>query len=311
MKHSFRVVDFEALTAFWNNFYPSRYRIDADLLRLKTIQCPVFDWGASVVEIADGEILGFAIVKRSGAFLYKGPDIDTAHLAAIAYREPEYGVDLVSYVKNLLRNRGIQRLVFGADANHFFPGCPNDFPNLQNFLMVEGFEGSNDFVDLERNLSDYVNPSPPTPGDEYRRLTSSDRNSLDQFFENEFPGRWRHDVHHQISTQGIGTVFGVLREGVVEGFALLQDSNQFQPIGGAVWRNDLGDQWGSLGPIGISKRIRGQGSGHALLGMALTDLKDSGVRQCIIDWTTLIDFYGRHGFLPARQYRGLSLKLSD
>lgn len=311
MRHSFRNVDFERLARFWNGFYPERYRIDADLLRMKTVECPAFDWGASGVEVADGEILGFVIVKKAATTLYVGPDKDTAHLAALAYREPQFGVDLMSDVKRLLRNRGVNRLTFGADANHFFPGCPTDCPAMQGFLMVEGFETTGEVVDLERNLGDYQNPVSIPEGDVYRRLTGNDVPSLETFLTREFPGRWRHDVLNQVQKQGPDTVFGLIRDGKVEGFALLQDESQRVPVGGAVWRNDLGSKWGSLGPIGVSKGLRGRGSGHALLGEALADLRDRGVDRCIIDWTTLVDFYGRHGFEPTRRYRSLTLRLGD
>ncbi len=311
MKHSFRDVDFNQLAEFWNGCYPERYRIDPDLIRLKTVACPTFDWGASGVEVADGEILGFVIVKKSSANLYSGPDKDTAHLGAIAFREAEYGVDLLADVKRLLRNRGLNRLVFGADSGHFFPGCPTDAPQLQGFLMVEGFEATGEQVDLERDLTDYQNPYAPPEGDEHRRLTDADVNSLNAFLEREFPGRWRHDVMRQVEVQGAPTVFGLLRDGKVEGFALLQDGDQREPIGGAIWRNDLGANWGSLGPIGVSKHLRGKGSGHALLGAALESLRDRGARRTIIDWTTLVDFYGRHGFEPTRRYRSLALRLGE
>ncbi|MGV3618929.1 MAG: GNAT family N-acetyltransferase [Fimbriimonas sp.] len=311
MRHTFRNVDFDRLARFWNGFYPERYRIDAELLRQKTVECPAFDWGASGVEVADGEILGFAILKKAATALYEGPDKDTAHLAALAYREPQFGVDLMSDVKRLLRNRGTNRLVFGADANHFFPGCPTDCPSIQGFLMVEGFEATGEVADLERDLSNYENPYPGSEGDEFRRLASHDMASLEAFLNHEFPGRWQYDTMHQVGIQGPETVFGLLRNGKVEGFALLQDSSQRQPVGGAVWRNDLGAGWGSLGPIGVSKSLRGKGSGGALLGHALADLRDRGVRQCIIDWTTLLEFYGKHGFEPTRRYRSLSLRLGD
>lgn len=311
MRHTFQNADFGRLADFWNGFYPSRYRIDADLLRHHTVECPTFDWGASSIEIADGEILAMAIVKKAANRFYAGPDQDSAHLAALAYREPQFGIDLVSDIKKLLRNRGTQRLIYGQDCGHFFPGCPTDCHAMQSFLMVEGFEPTGEVVDMERSLVDYSSPAPRVEGDEYRRLAESDQPSLIAFLEAEFPGRWRFDVLRQVELQGIETVFGVLRQGQVVGFALLQDESQKQPVGGAVWKNDLGESWGSLGPIGVSKSIRGEGSGGALLGAALEDLRDRGTRQCIIDWTTLVDFYGKHGFEPTRRYQTLTLKLTD
>jgi len=311
MKHSFRTVDLNRLVDFWNQFYPSRYRIDVDLLRTHTLDSPTFDWGASCVEEADGEILGFVLVKKSPARLYEGADQDVAHLCAIGYCDANYGVDMLSDLKQLLRNRGCARLTFGTDSLHFFPGCPEDFPSLMSFLTVEGFGDGGVAVDLERDLGDYENPYRTPEGDEFRVVEASDLLALDQFFEREFPGRWRYDVMTKVEHEGPSCVFGLFHGKRVDGFALIQDSSNHVPIGGAVWRNDLGENWGSLGPIGIAKELRGKGSGHALLGNALSELRRRGARQSIIDWTGLIEFYGRHGFEVTRRYHYMSLNLTE
>jgi predicted N-acetyltransferase YhbS len=60
--------------------------------------------------------------------------------------------------------------------------------------------------------------------------------------------------------------------------------------------------WGQLGPIGVSKDVRGKGYGGALLDAGLGYLRDQGVRGCVIDWTDLVDFYGKFGFKPYREY---------
>ena len=104
-------------------------------------------------------------------------------------------------------------------------------------------------------------------------------------------------------------VHGLFTEGELHGFALLQDKSTPRPIGGAVWRMDLGDDWGSLGPIGISRSVRGRGFGDGLLASSLLELRRRGCRRTIIDWTTLADFYGKHGFVPTRTYRRTTLSL--
>ena len=102
----------------------------------------------------------------------------------------------------------------------------------------------------------------------------------------------------------------VLRCGLrIEGFALIQDSSNRYPIGGAVWHKDLGQSWGSLGPIGVSTAVRGSGRGGYLLGSALQILRDRGCQRTIIDWTTLTDFYGKFGFEVSRSYASMSLRL--
>ncbi len=107
------------------------------------------------------------------------------------------------------------------------------------------------------------------------------------------------------------TVFGLFHGSRVDGFALIQGDGCLDPIGGAVWRVDLGSNWGSLGPIGVSKDLRGRGSGHALLGKALEHLRNQGRRRCIIDWTGLVSFYGAHGFEVTRTYQYMSLNLEE
>jgi GNAT superfamily N-acetyltransferase len=309
MKRSFRDADFDRLAEFWNGFAPERYRIDGELLRIKTVECPVFDWGASMIEEADGEILGFASVKKSAASLYKGPDKDVAVLSLLAYCDPQFGIDLISDVKRTLRNRGLSQLTFGTDCGHFFPGCPEDFRALSDFLMIEGFAEGGEAVDLERDLQGYENPFPKPADAEYRVLEHKDIEALTTFLLREFPGRWHYDVMSKIGSEGPDCCYALFRNGKVDGFALIQDWQDSKPLGGAVWRSDLGENWGSLGPIGVSKALRGKGYGHALLGEALMELKRRGVRRCIIDWTGLVDFYGKHGFEPTRKYKSMSLRL--
>jgi predicted N-acetyltransferase YhbS len=106
-------------------------------------------------------------------------------------------------------------------------------------------------------------------------------------------------------------VFASFQNSKVVGFALIQNKAHRAPIGGAVWRNSLGSEWGALGPIGVAAEYRGIGLGHGTLGKALEHLKGLGVRRCIIDWTTLKDFYGRHGFEVTRNYKSCNLRISE
>jgi predicted N-acetyltransferase YhbS len=312
MRHTFANPDFEVLTELWNEFHPDRYSIDQDLLRLNTVQSPVFDWGASSIWSEGGEVCGFVSVKKSAVSLYPGPDQDMAHISAIVYRDARIGVDMLADVKTTLRNRGINNLVFGQDSRHFFPGCPADSKALQSFLMVEGFAAEGLASDLERDLAEYENPYASVPGATMRCVGVDDQTALEEFMEREFPRRWAYDVAHKVRLEApAACVFGLFFGEKLEGFALIQQSSAKIPIGGAVWRKSLGENWGALGPIGVSAHLRGKGAGGALLGAALKHLKTQGVRQCIIDWTNLLDFYGKFGFEVTREYRSMTLNLES
>ena len=302
--------DIRDIAGLWGSFYPSRYRVDEAQIRVNTCDCAVFDWGATVLSRGpEGELRGFALVKKSASpRLWRGSDVDQAHLSAVAFTEPEVGIDMLAQVKRVLQERGANRLVFGQDARHFFPGCPEDFPGLRDFLMVEGFETGGECCDLECDLAKYKNPAKKTDA-EMRVLSKKDVAGLERFFDREFPGRWKSDTLSKVQAEGPEAVFGLFLKGEIEGFALIQHWADKMPIGGAVWHMDLGEKWGALGPIGVSAGVRGHGYGDAVLGGAIEHLRGLGVGRMIIDWTGLVKFYGRHGFEATRKYQTLALNL--
>lgn len=328
MRVSFEKADFEALAALWRRTMPSRFAVSPEMLRTNTVDSPLFDWGASAIEVGPEGPNAFVAVKRSASpSLFTGPDPDQAHLSCLVYSEPNLAVDLVARAKAILRERGVYKLVFGADSRHFFPGCPTECAALRDFLIIEGFEEGSEVIDLERPMPDYApptgsldvlagwgaesRPEAPTAGAAtVGPVRTEEIGALKVFLNREFPGRWASDTLRMIEDEGTSEgVFALFVGDRVEGFAVTQRDGQKVPFGGAVWHLDLGDGWGSLGPIGVSTGVRGRGLGDALLAASLLGLKERGVQRCIIDWTTLEAFYGRHGFERARSYRPFTLRL--
>lgn len=301
-----READLNKVLDLWNAFYPKKYHIDMEVLRINTVDNPTFDWGASLLDLDFEDMLrAFTIIKRAPAKHHKVADADAMHLSGLAFTDPLQMVDLFGESKRILRERGTTTILFGMDSRHFWPGVPVDKPRLNDFLTIEGFSMSGEYFDLERDLSGYTPPRDlPTEGVDFRVLTPEDHDLLVRFFDREFPGRWRYDVLTKIEQEGCYTgIVGLFHNDAIHGFAAIQDSTCKYPIGGAVWRNSLGENWGALGPIGVSQKVRGNGWGGAMLSAGLLELKSRGVRQCIIDWTTLDEFYGKHGFEKTRVYR--------
>jgi predicted N-acetyltransferase YhbS len=313
MLQSFRHADFEELARLWGSFYPERYRIDPDLLRLNTVECPTFDWGASLIDMPDGKARGFVVIKKASAgSLYPGKKVDCAYIGALVFKEPQIGVDLLAQVKHVLYNRGVQFLNFGQDAWHFFPGCPTDCKKLMNMLMVEGFSEGREFCDLEADLNEYQNKYPAPAGAQIRPLESGDVKALKEFLNTEFAGRWCYDVEEKIAREkNPASVLGIFQGDEMEGFVRLQSFNDKFKMAGACWHLALGEKWGSLGPIGIAEGKRGQGYGHALLAASIERLRAMGVERCIIDWTDKNAFYEKHGFEVTRRYREMTLNLES
>lgn len=278
----------------WNAAAGSVYAIDAELVSQNLLDSALFDDEAS--RFVDG---AFVAIKRSAANLYNGPDPKVAHLSLFAGTEAP---ELLEHAVAVLKQDGVEALVVGMDSGHFLPGAPEALPWAAPWLEANGFVAGGEAVDLERDMVDYTFTVPEL-GTDHRTLTEEDIPLLETFLKREFPGRWHFDMMRKIRANGPSAIFGMFLDGACEGFASLQGDGGHLPLGGAIWRNSLGPHWGSLGPIGISKALRGKGHGNALLGAALLELRDRGARQSIIDWTSLVDFYGAHGFVVTRRYR--------
>ena len=87
--------------------------------------------------------------------------------------------------------------------------------------------------------------------------------------------------------------------GHIEGFCHIFRPNAWPPGPSTFWS----PHQAGLGPIGVSEHVRGQGLGGRLLAASLHELAQGGARTCVIDWTSLVDFYGKFGFRPVRAYR--------
>ncbi len=147
------------------------------------------------------------------------------------------------------------------------------------------------------------------PG-EVRPAQPGEEDALLAFFQREFPGRWRFEFQEHLRGGGrISDYLILLTDAGVEGFCQLTFEDSLRPLD-RFFMHGLPRPWGQLGPIGVSKACRGRGYGAALLDAGLRRLRDAGVDGCVIDWTSLLDFYGKFGFRPYRQYEMLVKQVS-
>ena len=303
MIRSLTEADLPEMAGLWSAVFPARYAVGPETLGQAVFGCPetVLATGA----FSAGRLEAFAIAKRAPVY---SSDTRRAHLAAWAFLRQDAGLAVLERSLSVL-GEGHDRVSFGRDPDHFWPGCPTDVPWLESGLLRAGFEPAELCHDLERDLG--VGPSIPALAMDGLTSTTArveDRPAAERFFEAEFPGRWRHDTLLRIE-QDPDSVLLLWEGGEVVGFSVVQTQGMGRPSAGAVWRRSLGPDWGALGPIGIAARLRGQGIGRAFLADALRRLQARGARRMIIDWTVLTDFYGQFGFVPTRTYKAYSLEL--
>lgn len=296
----------QELASCWNACYPHEYQLTADSIATLQLSWPDYVQESSIfLYDPSGELQAFALCKNTARGRFEerfafGQPLGTLHLSALAYRTVAYGKAVLDgfVAKNISHP-----IVFGQDQGHLLPGCPAEMPEMLGLLDEAGFKVQGEAYDFARDICDYVPPCIVSTEAVFRPMAPGDLPSLKEFFEREFPGRWRADVLQQVQVNGPQDIFLMLIDGRVQGFACLQNAQSRLKIGGAVLHAAYGANWCTLGPIGISNSLRGHGLGDSLLASALLHMKAQGGRMCIIDWTVLEKYYGKHGFKVLRTYK--------
>ena len=306
------------IVTLWNAAFAPAFSLRAPLFRQNVVLDPHFDpAGARLAcEASGGRLVGCGIAKVAREPLgADGLRPDRGWLSVVAvdpgHRRRGIGTALVRAAEVFLAARGRPTAVLGGDPGHFFPGAP-DGSGAPEFFEAAGYTLRGEAYDLRRSLDGYRTPAAvaaartANPEVEVRPLRAGDEAALLRFLDAVFPGRWRYTAARFLRDGGpAGDIMGVVRGSEVSGFAML-----FHPrsrwLGPSIaWAAPAngGRAAGGLGPMGLAPALRGRGLGHVLLDRAMVHLAGLGVREMVIDWTILLDFYGALGFVPLRRYR--------
>ncbi len=217
------------------------------------------------------------------------------------YQRQGIGRQLVAWAEAWLIAQGATRIRTGCGPRHPTPGVPE---SAIPFFAACGYDLC-DWTnwDVARNLADYSPPAtlrevaaaayPAQPGQEELLLG---------FLEQEFPGTWHFATAEFLREGGRISDFMLLwtADGV-EGACKLTFEDSLWGMG-RYYAYGLPRPWGQLGFIGVAEKRRGQGMGLFLLDAGLRRLQNNGVKGCVIDWTSLLDFYGKAGFTPYHRW---------
>jgi len=227
---------------------------------------------------------------------------------APSYQRQGMGRDLLAWAEQWLIAQGVATIFTGCGLRHLTPGVPE---SAIPFFADCGY-GLCDWTnwDVARSLADYTPPPslrevpaaawPAQPGQEEWLLG---------FLRREFPGRWTFETEEFLREGGRISDFMLLwTTHGVEGACKLSFEDSLRGMG-RYYPYALPRPWGQLGFIGVSESVRGQGMGLFLLDAGLRRLQNTGVTGCVIDWTGLLDFYGKAGFTPYHSWAVLWKKV--
>lgn len=309
----------QEIISLWNDSFGPEFQLGEALWRQNTRNDPSFlPSDLILAHNESGDLLGFALVKifRDVAS-HPGEDLDKyagkGYIAAIAVR-PEYrrqglGRTLLAKAESYLAENGATQFYVGESFRHFFPGVPAHSPEALGFFTSAGYE----LGDFETDLDGPLDPTAFEPAlaaarqVTFRQGQPGEEAALLSFLRRSFPGRWHYDTRLFLEQEGrMEDVSLVLdMQSQIQGFLL-----SYQPGGkiigpGRFWLHDK-PEWGGIGPLGLSEETRGLGAGLGVVAAGMRHLHQAGLKFARIDWTALVDFYGRLGFQPSLTYQRAS-----
>jgi GNAT superfamily N-acetyltransferase len=260
------------------------------------------------VAIHNGEVVGFALACA----VTNDPSITLGWVSAIAVhpsaQRQGIGSELLIWVEGWLKEKGCKRIRIGGNLRPFLPGLPYAMRENTVFFEKRGYQSPSSQLyeyDVARSLKDYqpiyAKPAhadlvPMQPGDEHL---------LFEFLHREYPGRWEFEAREFVKNVGHASEFLLLRiNGEIHGFCRLTLSDSERPIE-RFYPQRLPQPWGQFGPLGLSKAARGHGLGGYLIDAAAVHMQSLGVDGCVVDWTSLVQLYGKFGFSVYNQYVSL------
>ncbi len=294
----------------WGDRFPLdltlwRQNTDGDLRHFRAERCWVIEDG--------GVVTGCLALKAPDTPpAWAGQDPRQAWISFLVVepgRESELAALLLDHALGWLRAAGFKRVTYGGDPSHFFPGAPEDDVALGQALEAAGFQPGGAVHDLLDDLRDYRAPDHVDhilhrAEAIFGACHRSDTPALLEFVDTNFPGRWAYETRQRLEIEPTPADILLLKRGAeVIGFCHIYHRGS-RRIGPSIyWRRAIGGRYGGLGPMGVASPFRGRGLGLALLAQAVEHLRGLGVERTVIDWTTLLDFYGRLGFKVWRTYR--------
>lgn len=292
--------DLPALQTLWTQCFPPEFSMRETDLRNRIFSDPDFCPEASfALKSLDGTLIGAVVGKlfHEDVDLYQDAACLSALLVSPEAQGRGFGTQMFLACEKVLKAHGSKKIFLGQEFSNFFSGIPA--PTAKKLRFFERLGCTNNFEDhydlsanIVHNLKIDNFSTAPFDGKFFTEpLNSAEKEKLFAFLDQEFPGRWALEAREQLTREHQEPYFVILKDkaGDVQGYCHVSA----EP-----------DGTGGLGPIGISKAVRGHCVGDFLLRESLLHLRSLGAKDICIDWTILKDFYGKFGFESVRTFRG-------
>ncbi|MBM3473624.1 MAG: GNAT family N-acetyltransferase [Armatimonadetes bacterium] len=325
---SYRHSDEASLVALWNAALLCD-PIEVPTFRRKVLLDPNFDREWLLVAETEGGLAGFCLCLRRRVPMGSGglePERGwiTAYGVAPECRRQGVGSALLDRALDLLRSAGRREvLVAPYTPNYFVPGVDEaHYAEGLAFLRMRGFEVTSRPLSMDANivLFDYAPYQPReealrAQGIEVRALRGDELPLLLAFLEAHASPDWLREARELLidTTRGLASleqitvaVRGTGGSPVSEATASRASRACHEVVGYCQFRGE------HFGPFGVREDLRGQGVGTVLLAKCLQTMREHGLHNAWVLWTSDENadrVYSRFGFRETRRFAVLRYDL--
>jgi len=234
---------------------------------------------------------------------------DVGWVGALAASDPDTAHTLLDHAEQALRAAGMRAACFGSDPFHVYPGPPEEEKWLLDLLIARGYEPGETVHDLYAAI-DALPVRPVHP--EARTVSVTEVEELLAFVGREFAGRWLAETEHRLRVEDDPSFVVAVREsGRIVAFVHTSTLQHRHLAGNLNFHLSLGGNPGGIGNVGVARSQRGKGLGRAVMEAAIEVLRAKGATGISVDWTGLLEFYGKLGFSVRTSYRVCRKRLAE
>jgi len=258
----------------------------------------------ALVAEREGALVGFAAAHAHE---------DSGQLAALMVR-PDFqrkgiGTALARAAMEWMGKQGVRHARFGSGAGpYFWPGVPSELKPALRFFRTRGWKHAERLADLVMDISAYRAPRWATErsraaGVKMVPAIPKDGPAILAFEKLHFD-EWYRIFKETVTEKRFDEILlARMPDGELAGTLLFPSKDRdcaWEPVLGSV---------GGFGCVGVAEKFREKGIGMAMCAHSMELLREAGTKTIYVAWVYLIDWYGKLGLKPWREYRAATFRI--